>query len=292
MLIYNRKTRQEARRNNFYIAYSMTLLILMTFAFATNAVMGQLMWINHRDYEGGPLAYYAASANSWFETLGTSMDVVANIMADALLVYRCYVIWRRSIWVLIPLLLLYMASVAFSLLTTMQSALPNNHILANSTNFFIPWISLTSGLNFIVTGLIVYRILAFSRRARGTLPDEAHKVYTGAASILVESALPFSILGIIFAVYTSKGQAPQVALGFIWGTFFALSPQLIILRVAMGRAWSSNTEDKITTSSIAFKPSMVQFDRDRSETAFHENSRPADEPAKDISEKGSSSSNV
>lgn len=64
----------------------MILLILMTFAFATNAVMGQLMWINHRNDEGGPLAYFAASTNSWFETLGTSLDVVANIMADALLV--------------------------------------------------------------------------------------------------------------------------------------------------------------------------------------------------------------
>lgn len=156
--------------------------------------------------------------------------------------YRCYVIWRRSIWILIPLLVLYLSSIglspciypdfqrftfcipAFSLLTTMQSALPDNHVLANSTNFFIPWISLTSGLNFIVTGLIVYRILAFSRRARGTLPDEAHKVYTGAASILVESALPFSILGIVFAVYTSKNLAPQIALGFIWGTFFVSPP--------------------------------------------------------------------
>ncbi|PPQ94122.1 hypothetical protein CVT25_007916 [Psilocybe cyanescens] len=220
LLIFNRKPRQEARQNNFYIIYSMTLLILLTFAFATNALMGQLMWIQHRDDEGGPLAYFDSSANSWFETLGTATDVVANIMADALLVYRCYVIWRRSIWILIPLILLYMSSIVFSLLTTIQSALPNNTVLGSSTNFYIPWISLTSGLNVIVTGLIVFRILAFSHRARGTMPPEAHKVYTGAASILIESALPFSILGIIFAVYTAKNLAPQEALAFIWGTFF------------------------------------------------------------------------
>jgi len=235
--------------------------------------MGQLMWIQHRDDPGGPYAYFVASANSWFETLGTATDIVANIMSDALLVYRCYVIWSRSLWILVPLGLLYLASITFSLLTTLQSALLNNTVLANATDFYIPWISLTSGLNVIVTGLIVFRILAFSRQVRGTMPGGAHRVYTSAAAILIESALPFSILGIVFAVESAKNEPPQEALAFIWGTFFALSPQLIILRVAMGRAWSDNTEKKLT-SSMAFKNPL---DKERSDnTAFQDFSLPSD----------------
>jgi hypothetical protein len=46
------------------------------------------------------------------------------------------------------------------------------------------------------------------------------KIYTGVISILVESALPFSILGIVYGVYVGIGKAPQVALGIIWSAFF------------------------------------------------------------------------
>jgi len=115
------------------------------------------------------------------------------------------------------------------------------------------------------------------------------KIYTSVASILIESALPFSILGIVYGVYVGNGQAPQVALGIIWGSFFvslvsvrgsrikvsliasqALSPQLIILRVAMGRAWSSKTSSMFTMPTIvAGKDSHVKttlnFDSEESQ---------------------------
>lgn len=86
LLMVIKGSKEERRRNHSYIAYSAVLLILLTFAFATNGLQGQLMWINHRDYPGGPYAYFLASTNSWFETLGTATDIVANVMADALLV--------------------------------------------------------------------------------------------------------------------------------------------------------------------------------------------------------------
>jgi len=57
-------------------------------------------------------------------------------------------------------------------------------------------------------------------------------------------------LGIVYGVYVGNGKPPQVALGIIWGSFFALSPQLIILRVAMGRAWSTKTSAMLTTPTI------------------------------------------
>lgn len=75
----------------------------------------------------------------------------------------------------------------------------------------------------------------------------------------------------MYAVYVGTGKAPQVTLAIIWSAFFvsrvaaqhskievsliyrsqALSPQLIILRVAMGRAWSTKTSSTRTVS-IAF----------------------------------------
>ena len=72
------------RRNQFLIGYSVILLILMTFAFSTPVLMGQLMWIEHRDFPGGPLSYLLSHGSSLIVGLGTS--IVGNFMGDALLV--------------------------------------------------------------------------------------------------------------------------------------------------------------------------------------------------------------
>jgi len=70
----------------------------------------------------------------------------------------------------------------------------------------------------------VARILWVGRRVNRALSSDSLKIYTGVASILIESALPFSILGIVYGVYVGNGKAPQVALGIIWGAFF-VSPR-------------------------------------------------------------------
>ena len=74
------------RTKMFYIVYGFTMLILSMFAWMGNALAGQLMWINHRDYPGGPLAYYSAESTSWFSILSTATPVVQNFMNDGLLV--------------------------------------------------------------------------------------------------------------------------------------------------------------------------------------------------------------
>lgn len=119
------------RRNRFLIGYSVILLVLMAFALSANVLMGQLMWIEHRDFPGGPFSYMLSYSNSWWEVLGSSTDIVANFMGDALLVggpayhddycpnlsvfcvrqiYRCYIVWN-SFWVALPLILLFLASI-------------------------------------------------------------------------------------------------------------------------------------------------------------------------------------
>lgn len=81
-----RGPQHDRKSNYFYIAYGAVILILITFATSANAVFGQLMWIEHRDYPGGPANYFMENAAIWVETLGSAADVTGNVMGDALLV--------------------------------------------------------------------------------------------------------------------------------------------------------------------------------------------------------------
>jgi hypothetical protein len=110
---------------------------------------------------------------------------------------------------------------AMSLMALTESALPNSSFFTQTTtDFTVPWLSLTSGLNAIVTILISGRILYYGRLAsRGGAPVGKRSVHTGIVSILVESALPFTILGILCAVYFGKQEAPELAFAVLWGSF-------------------------------------------------------------------------
>jgi hypothetical protein len=44
------------------------------------------MWIDHRNYPGGPLGYLAATEAAWFNILGQAATAAANILGDGILV--------------------------------------------------------------------------------------------------------------------------------------------------------------------------------------------------------------
>jgi len=114
-------------------------------------------------------------------------------------------------------------NLAMGIVALVQSAAPGSSIFAQqSVNFVIPWVSLTTGLNVILTGLITLRLLSarhYLIKADLTEARELSKVYTSVVAILVESALPFSILGIIFAVLLGKQVTIYVVLSVFWGGY-------------------------------------------------------------------------
>jgi hypothetical protein len=74
------------KRQKFYIIFGGTLLALVTIDVAMDALWGQYMWIDHRNYPGGPLKFYAASEAAWYSVLHLTSAVLANILGDGLLV--------------------------------------------------------------------------------------------------------------------------------------------------------------------------------------------------------------
>jgi hypothetical protein len=60
--------------------------MLVTISLAANAVWGQYTWIDHRNHPGGPLGFYEATENVWYNTFGVAADAVTNILGDGLLV--------------------------------------------------------------------------------------------------------------------------------------------------------------------------------------------------------------
>ena len=110
-----------------------------------------------------------------------------------------------------------MRTAALAILELVTSFTPGGFFFgASSINFGTPYYSMTIGLNILVTALICARLLRLSRAVRETMGDENARLYTGVAAILVESALPYSLTGIMFLVPYARGSLVSVALGQVW----------------------------------------------------------------------------
>jgi hypothetical protein len=83
-------------------------------------------------------------------------------------------------------------------------------------------LSLTVGLNILVTALISLRLLLAHRRFRTALRNADHKVYLGIIAILVESAAPLAVFGIgsIVALPLSKTNELALKAGFVFEILF------------------------------------------------------------------------
>jgi len=234
------------------------ILALVTIVVLTDAIFLEFMWIDHRNGPGGPLGYLQANSSIWWQTLGTAANQVSNFIGDGLLMYRCFVIYNNNPLVIVFPVILYLGSISMAVMTLIQSAAPGSNFFQGKTvNFGVPWASLSVALNVTLTCLIILRILRARKNARKYF-DDHDTIYTSLASILVESSLPFSILGIAFAITYGKTLDEGPAFLFAWSAFSGLSPQFIIFRVATGRAWTRDIASQISRrdSTIVFEHTL------------------------------------
>ncbi|KAJ7736771.1 hypothetical protein DFH07DRAFT_893147 [Mycena maculata] len=247
---------KSPRKQRAYILFGALLLTLLTISVFTSSVFLEFMWIDDRDAPGGPLGFLALNSAVWWQTLGTASTQVTNFLGDGLLMYRCYMMWNSRLAVVAFPFIIYLGTIAMAMVMLVQSALPGSDFFRGQTvNYGVLWGTLSVALNVTLTALITFRILR-ARQAIKRHQDSAKSlgIYVGIAAILIESSLPFSVLGIIFVVTYGKNLPTAPAFLFIWTTFIALSPQFIIFRVATGRAWNRDVASNLSAhSDMVFK---------------------------------------
>jgi hypothetical protein len=163
-----------------------------------------------------------------------------------------------------------------------------------AVKYEIVYTLLTVSTNLILTSLIVFRTLRTCHTLSKVLPAKRIQLYTGVVAILIESAVPPSIFGIITAglllARESLADQPSEGVMICYNTFVGLfyifcvrpnlqillsqgmtfgsppqtlSPHMIIFRVTTGRSLPNYPS---TTSNLFFDP--IEFARPTTESSF------------------------
>jgi len=103
----------------------------------------------------------------------------------------------------------YECHIALSIVTVIQLALPFSPTWTRIPNFSFPVWMMLMVLNLLLTFLLAIRLLYMRHRLQSAMGAQHGKTYTSIAAMVVESALPFGILSIIFIVLFGKRDPAQ-----------------------------------------------------------------------------------
>ncbi|KAI9062690.1 hypothetical protein FKP32DRAFT_1723600 [Trametes sanguinea] len=262
----------KQRRRNWMmqalLGYISLLFLVETVYSIVQARTVQLVYIENRNYSGGPWRYFLDTQNQPVNVIFYACIFITTFLCDAMMLWRNWVIWtaassgRITAYVVnvFPLITLT-ASFVMGTLWTLQSSHPGLSMYSKQPMAYgSAYYTLSLGTNVVLTILIIMRLLTYRRALLEHLPSAHSQHYVSLISIIVESAALYSVFAVAFLVSYSIG-AP---INQIW-LAFAVSAQplatyLIIYRVADGQGWSSqtlkDTERAVASDfrSFAFKP--------------------------------------
>jgi hypothetical protein len=233
----------------FWLIFNSLQFAFGTINLACSIAFNENAWINDRQFPGGPFSYLVEEGNLPFVTLGNVASILASFLSDGMLVYRAGVLWNFAWYIVVPPALFFIACIILSIMTVIQLALPNVALPQLSLAVWIVLMLLPMWLTALISGRILYH----RKTMRDVLGPEYASQYAGIVAIVVESALPFTIISIILLGLFGDRNTAQNLFIPLMVQFECIAPEMIILRVVMGRAWTKGT------MSGKYPPSEMHF---------------------------------
>ncbi|TFK18701.1 hypothetical protein FA15DRAFT_709633 [Coprinopsis marcescibilis] len=238
----------RSRTSWILIFYMTLLLIIETIFVAVQARTVQDIYIDNRNYPGGPMAYFFATQDKAINVMFAATLFLLTFLADLLVLWRCWTIWRATLGTYsayfataFPVMTL-LASFALGTLWTLQSSKPGLSFYSQVPKAFgvsYFWISLST--NILMTILITSRLWWYRRTAMRSLPEEQVREYFSLITIFVESAAIYSMFALVFIItYMVDHPINQIALS-LTSSSQQIAGYWIIYRIVKGKAWTQHT---------------------------------------------------
>ncbi|PBK88050.1 hypothetical protein ARMGADRAFT_1085026 [Armillaria gallica] len=251
--IFSSKTQRSASRNLMVLAIT-ALYILTTISFGSLWFVVHFGFIN--DGQNALTVFESLEVrNSQYNVVQTTLGItgiMATDIADAAMIWRCWVIWGgRWFIVFIPILLLIAEIVIKSvqIYHLIHDALDIDLSVYNdTTDWLTMYLSLSLAATLMCTLLIVYRILSVGGVKAGL------RTYRGVVEVIVESA---ALSSTMLVIYTSLNTRNELCTGYadvIASPIKGIAPTLLVGRVAAGHARPDDSwkESHLSWTSLRF----------------------------------------
>ncbi|KAF8811928.1 hypothetical protein BYT27DRAFT_7240149 [Phlegmacium glaucopus] len=212
---------------------------------------------------------------SW---ISTTIVGLCDFISQAILIYRCWIIWGYNIRVIVIPSILALAFLATWLAVNGFSYIgPDEGLYVTYSGYALTLTSFAISLvvNGVVTGLIVLKILKVYREVRSTPEDQTLGIggtkgkLRSIIFIIIESGMAmFTFQSIGFVLYILRLDAQTIIIR-INQMFYGITPTVILVRLSMGLSFHDETSMVETAASWRFAshnqnpiPEMASIDLD------------------------------
>ncbi|KAI0060440.1 hypothetical protein BV25DRAFT_1917787 [Artomyces pyxidatus] len=265
-VLLSKKRSRKSRRLHF-LAATLLLLIVGTgyIALSFRHVLDAFVWYKG---PGGPIGQLSHVANKVFNGM-TILYIVQTSLGDAMLIYRCFVVYHRS-WkvVILPSMLVVAGTVLGGF--QVHTALGIQELALLSSSRLIPFttsaLGMTLAINLITTSLIVGKIWLIQRRSFLSFGSDCRvgrgRPLTRAIIIVIESGAIYTTAVILFFVLDLCSSNLQYPVAQCIVQIIGIAFNLIIIRVDQGKTTETivtllpETSNKRSGAPVQYNPRL------------------------------------
>ncbi|KAG9316986.1 hypothetical protein JVU11DRAFT_1166 [Chiua virens] len=199
----------------FYAIFTSVMLFIITIWMSTQAMFGQHMWLLDTDFTGGSNAYWAEDISDWYRVLVTVAVIVLQLMTDALMIYRCWIVWNNYRFIIVPSIL-WIGTLALGSVVGWNSTATGGFFFRKvGAQLCLAYYSISVLSTAMLTAMICYRMIWHGREIRTHLGHEFASPYFGILALVVESVLPYTLASMAFLVALGVGSQLLTVFGYV-----------------------------------------------------------------------------
>ncbi|KAG2142380.1 hypothetical protein DEU56DRAFT_911083 [Suillus clintonianus] len=230
------------------------LLILSTGHIVANIIRMENGLVKYRDtYPGGPVAYFADPSQNIFAVLH-AFYLLQTLLADGVVIYRCYVVWRSG-WIIILPSLLWCSAAATGICvvyTYLEVTSTSGNFYANVVGQPTQWVAAffasTMATNGLSSGLLAYRIWMIEKKISVTRATKGNLMPI--VRVLLDAAVLYTVvLFIALICYLLSNNGEEPALEMIT-PIISIAFYMVLIRIAINRencTYTATNETKLST---------------------------------------------
>ncbi|KAG2040435.1 hypothetical protein BDR03DRAFT_857930 [Suillus americanus] len=248
-LTYKRRMREI---NRPIAVVAVLLLLVSTVHMVVGIVRIENGLVKYRDtWPGGPVAFFVDVTEETY-VIKHALYIFQTVLADAVMVYRCYVLWQSVRVIILPILLwcsIIVTGVRAVYGNSQATADPGNVFATDVEKWIMAFVVSTLATNLLCSGLLVYRVWKIERRISQLRTSKG--TVMAIVRVLVDAAVLYSVMlfSFLFCFITSNNG--ESVLSDIVVPIIAITFYMVLIRITLNfRHRPSTTTTRRTTEDM------------------------------------------
>lgn len=237
---------------------AMLLLILSTAHIIVNIVRVEDGLVKYRDmFPGGPVAFFADLTQQTV-TIKNMLYILQTLLADGVMIYRCYVVWQSVLIIILPSVLWCSLVVTgvFTIYSFSRVTSNSGDIYSNESGQPVQWamafFTLTIATNLLSSGLLAYRIWKIERDVSTVRAKK--DTLMPILRVLMDSAILYSVALFTLLICYVCSNDGEVVIADMLMPIISIAFYMVLIRIAINRKHHSHS------STIGMTNEMDQGD--------------------------------